>query len=123
MKKALLFIAVLIFLLSACAKEPTAVRTVDGGLKTYYEMSDGSWKCGDHFYKYRLEISGRMSNASADSTFVYLSNLEEISFDRAWKAAGFSSFSGDYFSLKEAVLVDWRADKDDDAPLPDSDMI
>lgn len=49
-----------------------------------------------------------MHNASMDSTFVYLSNLEEISFEQAWKAAGFSSSMDDYFSIEDAVLVDMR---------------
>ena len=77
------------------------------GFRTYYKMSDGTWSCGGFSYKYRLEISGRMPNAAVDSTFVYLSNLEKISFDRAWKAAGLSSYTGDYFPPEEAVLVEW----------------
>ena len=44
--------------------------------------------CNDHVYKYRLEISGRMPNAAKDSTFVYLSNTEEISFEQAYKPRG-----------------------------------
>lgn len=71
----------------------------------YYELSDGTWKTDDHDYKYRLEITGRMGGAKKDSTFVYLSNIEEISFDQAWKAAGFSSDMGDYFNPEEAILV------------------
>ena len=55
----------------------------------YYEMTDGTWKTDDHTYKYRLEITGRMGGGAVkDSTFVYLSNIEEISFDQAWKASG-----------------------------------
>ena len=71
----------------------------------YYEMSDGTWKTDDHTYKYRLEITGRMNNAAKDSTFVYLSNIEDISFDRAFMAAGFSSNTNDYFDPEDAVLV------------------
>lgn len=84
------------------------VDTVDTDITTYYEMSDGTWQADGQNYKYRLEISGRMSNAAKDSTFVYLSNLESISFDQAWKAAGFSSNTEDYFSKDEAILVDWK---------------
>ena len=48
-----------------------------------------------------------MQDASVDSTFVYLSNLEIITFEEAWKAAGFSSNTDDYFSTEDAVLVEW----------------
>ena len=79
---------------------------VDGNMKTYYEMNDGTWMCDDVVYKYRLEIKGRMPNAADDSSFVYLSNIEVISFEKAYKAAGVSSNSEDYFSPEEAVLVE-----------------
>jgi hypothetical protein len=49
-----------------------------------------------------------MPNAAVDSTFVYLSNIEEISFNQAYKAAGVSSDSNDYFAPEEAVLVDMK---------------
>ncbi len=94
--------------MAGCGKgEASAVETIEG-YKTYCRMSDGTWKCGDVTYKYRLEISGRVPNAAKDSTFVYLSNMKEISFDRAWKAAGLSSDSGDYFPVEKAVLVELR---------------
>lgn len=85
------------------------VNTIDGSVRAYHELSDGTWRSEDQIYKYRLEIHGRMSNTAMDTTFVYLSNIEDISFDRAWRAAGLSSFTGDYFSKEEAVLVDWIA--------------
>ena len=102
------FILILsLFLVSACAKKEDGIKnTIEGSRKTYYEMTDGTWVCEEHTYKYRLEISGRIPNAAKDSTFVYLSNKEDISFEQAWKAAGFSSLSTDYFSPEDAVLVD-----------------
>ena len=42
-------------------------------------MSDGTWQLNGISYKYRLEIIGRMPNAVKDSTYVYLSNIENIS--------------------------------------------
>ena len=71
----------------------------------YSEMSDGTWKTDAHTCKYRLEITGRMGGAVKDSTFVYLSNIEDISFERAYMAAGLSSNMDDYFDPSEAVLV------------------
>ena len=47
-----------------------------------------------------------MPNAAVDSSFVYLSNIEEITFDQAYRAAGVSSNSNDYYSPEEAVLVE-----------------
>lgn len=62
--------------------------------------------CDDHLYKYRLEINGRMPNAAKASSFIYLSNIEEITFEQSYKAAGVSSNTNDYFSPEEAVLVE-----------------
>ena len=104
---------------AACAadppKEATVVETIQGSMKTYSKMSDGSWSWEGHSYAHRLEIRGRMPNASVDSTFVYLSN-RPITFERAWKAAGFSSNTEDYFSPEEAVLVDMSTGEDSSSP-------
>ena len=93
---------------SGCARKAVAKNTIEGNMKTYYEMTDGTWMCDDHMYQYRLEITGRMPNAAVESSFVYLSNIEEIPFDQAYKSAGISSNSDDYFSPEEAVLVEIR---------------
>lgn len=82
------------------------MNNIDGNFRTYYEMPDGTWKFGDNVYKYRLEISGRMPNAAKDTTYVYLSNIEDISFHQAMMASGLSSNTEDYFELDEAVLVE-----------------
>ncbi len=92
-------------------KEAAIEETIQGSMKTYSKMSDGSWSWEGHSYAHRLEIRGRMPNAAADSTFVYLSN-RPITFEQAWKAAGFSSNTEDYFSPEEAVLVDMSTGED-----------
>ena len=107
MKRMVLLCALLATPFSGCSKK-AADKTIDGNMKTYYEMTDGTWMCDDHMYQYRLEITGRMPNAAVDSSFVYLSNIEEIPFDQAYKSAGISSNSDDYFSPEEAVLVEMR---------------
>ncbi len=71
----------------------------------YYEMSDGTWKTDTHTYQHRLEITGKMGGSEKDSTFVFLSNIENITFEQAWKAAGFSSLMSDYFQEEDARLV------------------
>ena len=111
MKKVISFILVLIciMVLIGCDKQtPERVKTIEGNLKTYHELSDSSWECDGHIYKYKLEISGRMPNAAVDSTFIYLSNQETISFEQAYLAAGISSNSNDYFAVEDAVLVDMK---------------
>ncbi len=111
MKKLVAFILIMAFLLCliGCGNQTTErVQTFKSETKTYYELSDGSWECDGHIYKYKLEIRGRMPNAAVDSTFIYLSNIESISFEQAWKAAGYSSNTEDYFPVDDAVLVDFK---------------
>ena len=91
---------------SGCRKKAAVKNMIEGNMRIYYEMTDGTWKCDDRLYQYRLEIHGRMPNAAADSSFVFLSNIEEITFDQAYRAAGVSSYSDDYFSPEKAVLVE-----------------
>lgn len=74
-------------------------------LKTYCEMSDGTWKADDHTYRYELVITGRLRNAARDTTYTILSNIEDISFEQAWKASGLSSDLNDYFETEDAVFV------------------
>lgn len=127
-----IFLCMLVFVITACGtkgtdieeneeNEPVVVKTyevTDAALMNevqdedelitmvkYYEMSDGTWKTDDYAYQYRLEITGRMGNADKDSTFVFLSNREEITFEQAWKASGFSSNMDDYFNEEEAKFV------------------
>ena len=74
---------------------------------THYEMSDGTWKVKElpYTYKYRLELTGRMHNAVKDSTYIILSNRNDITFEQAWKASGLSSNTEDYFDVKDAIIV------------------
>lgn len=103
------------------ATEPFVVRTYDVTdsedafendepviFVKHYEMSDGTWKTDNCTYKYRLVITGRMHSAVKDSSFVYLSNIEEITFDQAWKASGLSSNLDDYFKKEDARFVGWE---------------
>ena len=109
MKKlvALVLALVCVLSLAGCNNQPkTYSDIIEGNMKTYSEMSDGTWQCDGHIYKYRLEISGRLSNAVKDSTYIYLSNIEDITFEQAWKASGLSSNMDDYFDIDEAVLVE-----------------
>lgn len=121
MKKIISMIICFTFVLAlvGCSqKEPSVIKTYDvtdseqafdnDALVTmvkYYEMSDGTWKTDDYTYQYKLEITGRMKNAAKDSTFVFLSNIKDITFEQAWKASGFSSNMDDYFQEEDAIFV------------------
>ncbi len=83
-------------------------KTYESDFGRYYELDDGTWSYDGRNYKYRLEITGRMNNAAKESTFLYLSNIEEIPFDRAVMASGLSSNTADYFSPEEAVFIGWK---------------
>ena len=123
MKRIALFFVLLSLVLVGCSKKEISIvktyEVTDASVRDtaydngeianfveYYEMSDGSYmtESGDT-YKYRLVITGRMNAAVRDSTFVFLSNIKDIPFDRAWKAAGFSSNTNDYFNPEDAILV------------------
>ena len=111
MKKILILLLCLLLTVSIMGCGTQSIKpidTIEGNMKTYSEMSDGTWQYEGYTYKYRLEISGRMPNAVKDSTYVYLSNIEDISFHKAMMASGISSNSNDYFSLEEAVLVELK---------------
>jgi hypothetical protein len=88
-------------------QSPERTEIIEGNFRTYYKLSDDTWEYDGQIYKYRLVIKGTMPNAKTNSTFTYLSNIENITFERAWKAAGLSSNMNDYFSVEDAVLVDW----------------
>lgn len=88
----------------------TTENIIEGNMKSYSEMSDGTWQYNGNAYEYRLVISGTMPNSNEVTTYVYLSNLEEITFEQAWKAAGFSSNTNDYFDVNDAVLVEVKAE-------------
>lgn len=110
MKRTVLLLSLALILLTAgCGvKKHKVVNTVKGNMKTYCEMSDGTFEANGITYKHRLEITGRMSGASKDSTFVYLSNIDDIPFEKAWLAAGFSSNTADYFDPDDAILVEMK---------------
>lgn len=121
MKKLIALVLVVCALgLAGCSqKEPSVVNTYYAVSDTeaaqendefiifvkHYEMSDGTWKTDNCTYKYRLEITGRMPNAVKDSTFVFLSNIEDISFQKAMMASGLSSNMEDYFDEETAKFV------------------
>ena len=75
-------------------------------LTEHGQNQDGTWRTADdQTYRYRLELTGRIPNAAADTTFVVLSNREDLSFEEVWKASGLSSDTEDFFDPEEAAIV------------------
>ena len=103
-------------------KDPYIVNVIKTDLNTYYELSDGTWRANGRVYQHRFVISGRMHNAAEDTTFVYLSNLENITFDQAWKAVGFGNNTTDYIPAEDAILVDWHGGKSSVPPVGGVDV-
>ena len=58
-------------------------------------------------YAYLLTLSGRMPNAAKDSTFVVLSNTEDITFEQTYRQF-ISSDTADWFDPQDAVVVEMR---------------
>jgi len=83
------------------------IETVYGNVRTYFRNADNTWQTGGREYKRRLVLTGRMPNAAQDTTFVYLSNLDRITFEQAYKAAGFGNGTEDYFAVEDVILVEW----------------
>ena len=83
------------------------VETIYGNVKTYFRNTNGTWQVDGRNYKYRHVLTGRVPNATQDTTFVYLSNLEHITFEQAYKAAGVSDNCADWFLVEDAILVEW----------------
>ena len=73
--------------------------------KLHYQTLDQMWFCEGYSYQYRLEITGRMHHAAKNSTYIVLSNTQDITFDQTWKASGLSSSMSDYFDPQDAVIV------------------
>lgn len=88
-KQWLVGLAVSLVLLAGCSAS-NVVKTYDSGqdgvMVTYQELKDGTWQCEDTVYPYRLELTGRQRLAVQDSTFVVLSQREDVTFEEVSQA-------------------------------------
>ena len=111
MKKMLIITGLLTVLLIGCGKthitKTYEKSESDGILATYYEMNDGTWKCGNITYKYRLELTGRIPNAVQDSDYVILTNNDELTFTDVWKSQ-YSSSLDDTKIMEGSIIVEMR---------------
>ena len=80
-KQWLMGLALSLVLLAGCSAS-NVVKTYESGqdnvMVTYQELKDGTWKREDTVYQYRLELTGTLPNAQADSHYVVLSQREDV---------------------------------------------
>lgn len=109
-KKMIIIILCSIFLVG-CKKSDIAKTYMeseqDGILSTYYEMNDGTWKCDNKIYKYRLELTGRMSNAIRDTYFAVLTDNDKFTFEIVAKSIC-SSSTEDIQMMKDSAIVEMK---------------
>ena len=109
MKKILTVFVLCSLLFTGCTKNDIAKThkqsEKDGVIRTYYELKDGSWKCDDSTYQYRLELNGRMPNAAVESKYVVLTDNKNLSFEDVSKSL-FSSLLEDHEIMEGSVIVE-----------------
>jgi len=66
---------------------------------------DGIIKCQLKQYKYRLTLTGKMPNAAKKTTYVVLTNQENLTFEKVAKSL-FSSSSDDW--IDDTVIADMK---------------
>ena len=111
MKKTAAALVFCVLLFAGCGKSNIAKTykqsEQDGIVMTYYKMNDGTWKCEDTTYQFRLELDGRMPNAKADSCYVVLTDNGKLTFEDVSKSLYSSSFE-DIKAMKDSVIVEMR---------------
>ena len=83
-KQWLMGLALSLVLLAGCSASNVVKNyesDQDSVMVTYQELKDGTWKREDTVYQYRLELTGTLPNAQADSHYVVLSQREDVTFD------------------------------------------
>lgn len=111
MKRMLMVIIVFTILLMGCGKADivkTYEKTENNEImRTYYKMNDGTWKCDDIIYKYRLELCGRTPTADSDGCYVVLTDNENLTFEDVAKSLFSSSFE-DSKIMENSIIVEMK---------------
>ncbi|MCX4380094.1 MAG: hypothetical protein OSJ61_28740 [Lachnospiraceae bacterium] len=111
MKRTLIMIVLLLVLLIGCGKTDITKTYEksenDGIIATYYEMNNGTWKCDDRTYQFRLELTGRMPNAESDSYYVVLTDNENLTFEDVSKSL-FGSLLEDSKIMEGSIIVEMK---------------
>lgn len=111
MRKILVALVFCVLLFTGCGKSDIAKTynqsEKDGILMTYYEMNDGTWQCDDNIYQFRLELAGRMPNAKSGSSYVVLTDNENLTFEDVAKSL-YSSSLEDSKIMDGSIIVEMK---------------
>lgn len=109
MKKLSIISILFVTLFAGCGKTDIAKTyeksESEGIVSTYYEMSNGKWRCDGTTYQFRLELSGRMPNAESDSSYVILTDNKNLTFEDVSKSL-YSSLLEDSRIMQDSVIVE-----------------
>lgn len=111
MKKLLIMLLLCSMLFVGCTRNEVSQTynesEKDGVLITYYEMDDGTWKCDDMSYSFRLELSGKMPNSAKESYYVVLTDNDKLTFEDVSKSL-YSSSIEDSKIMANSVIVEMK---------------
>ncbi|MBQ8927600.1 MAG: hypothetical protein IJ055_04895 [Oscillospiraceae bacterium] len=73
-------------LLTGCGEDgPQVVRTYKASesnvVRGYSEMDDGTWRVGEVYYQYRLELSGKFGTSGGTVTVTVLTNQPDLRYE------------------------------------------
>ena len=73
-------------LLAGCGEDgPEVVRTYKASesnvVRSYSEMDDGTWRVGEVYYQYRLELSGAFGTSGGTVTVTVLTNQPDLRYE------------------------------------------
>lgn len=110
-KKFLIAIALFCVLFAGCSKVEVSKTyeqsESDGIVTTYSKLSNGTWQCNDTTYQYRLELCGRMPNATVDSYYVVLTDDADLTFETV-SSALYSSWYDQSQHTADYVIVELK---------------
>ena len=88
-----LFSIVFAMMIGGCVKTTAVKNTIEGNMRTYYEMTDGTWMCDDHLYRHRLEIQNQARSTGREGE--RRGGARTTSFDTSRKSREFLRAGGD----------------------------
>lgn len=97
-------------LLCACFAKSSYTKDAgeDGVIRAYsFDADTDRYTCEGIEYAYRLTLTGTLPHAVRESTYVVLSNAEDVTFEETARQF-FSSDTADFFDPEQTVVVEMR---------------